>query len=82
MTSVKNSLFKDSKFIKNFASNTGGCICPFGGSIEMVVDNCFFQENEASSGGALYIIHLINLKIFGSTFVGNIGKVNGGAFSV
>lgn len=63
------AIFTNCEFVNNTAQNTGGGICTAGGSPTTI--DCVFRENNAASGGGIYINNGDTATVGGTSMCGN-----------
>ena len=82
MDEMGQAEIRNSNFINNHATYSGGIIC-LEASKNTIVENCKFNSNSAVKGGAIYIIPFNDaqseVSIFNCNFNGNGASENGGA---
>ncbi|MCL2687043.1 MAG: Ig-like domain repeat protein [Methanobrevibacter sp.] len=68
---IFNSIFVNNTATGTGGNNGGGALHQWGDSSILVVDNCTFENNRASNGGAIFARGSTGLTISNSTFVNN-----------
>ncbi len=63
------AIFRNCEFVNNTANNTGGGICTAGGSPTTI--DCVFRNNNAASGGGIYINNGDTASVGGTSMCGN-----------
>lgn len=63
------AIFRNCEFVNNTANNTGGGICTAGGSPTAI--DCVFRNNNAASGGGIYINNGDTATVSGTSMCGN-----------
>ncbi len=72
---------KDSTFVKNWSSRTGGAIdADFGGAT--ITGSSFIENSAGQSGGAISLLNRPRLNVSNSSFINNSAGWGGGALSV
>lgn len=78
-----NSRFYNCKFINNTTSGQGGAVytnSPLNDNTVNIFENCLFEDNSASMGGAIFDI--IGLSLINCKFLNNTATTKGGALYV
>lgn len=63
-------------FRHNVTEKMMGCVYMINNK-DLVVKNCLFQENQAAKGAAIYATTTGKIYIYGSSFIGNVNKMQG-----
>ncbi len=78
-----NSRFYNCKFINNSTNGQGGAVytnSPINNNTTNILENCLFENNSASMGGAVFDI--IGLSLINCKFINNSATTKGGAYYV
>jgi len=81
LNSVINCSISQSTFFNNFGVNSsGGAIYMYQGN-KMKIDDCIFENNAATVGGAIAILYCVNVEIDNVTIINNrVGSTGGGVY--
>lgn len=78
-----NSRFYNCKFINNSTNGQGGAVytnSPVNNNTLNIFENCLFENNSASMGGAMFDVN--GLTLINCKFINNIANTKGGAYYV
>ena len=78
-----NSRFYNCKFINNNTNGQGGAVLtnsPVDNNTTNIFENCIFENNSASMGGAIFDVN--GLKLINCKFINNSANTKGGAYYV